>query len=412
MNNRYCSLHLIWIITACIFLSSCKKSDPEVPESTSNLHFYLSDGAENVTKVKSTKNGDMVFVGESNEDAFILRIDRSGKVLWRKEIGGSKRDGFNNFIEASNGDLIAVGATKSKSNGFTQGYVLRFSSSGDVIWEKYFGYSIDNGFYGVVEDNSGNIIATGWQQPSSVDTWILKLSSSGNQIWEQIYSIGPYRSWGVGSTIGSDGNYVIAGPLSKSGIPGETNQYQNFIVCLYSDDGSPKWYDWDTSNYHTRGNKLNFQNKYNYDLHTTSNGFYLFTTFEEPGSKSVIQVIKYDDFGNLISDVRFHGLNNAFFNQAVKTSDGGFLVLGGTDDDETAYNLLRLKSKSYLLKLNSSLVKEWEAYHGGSGSLQRAHNGFYENGQWSIAGNSQDPVTLTNRLMIYQTDENGKLLTD
>jgi len=121
-------------------------------------------------------------IGE-DQDAFIVKYNSSGNVLWATNIGGTLNAGndialdtvgniyitgyFNNLasinsyvaVETNIVSTLSIG--QLSSIGSTDAYIAKYTSSGTAVWATNIGgVSIEYGF-GVATDMSGNVYTTG-----------------------------------------------------------------------------------------------------------------------------------------------------------------------------------------------------------------------------------------------------------
>lgn len=127
--------------------------------------------------------------GSGGKDVALVKLDKNGNVIWHKTYGGTKDDSASSIIKTSDGNYLLVGLTFSYgSNGDV--YVLKINPNGDVVWEKYFGgESVDEG-NAVVETYDKGFVIVGSTRSYGVmglGVYILKLSSSGNLLWQKVY---------------------------------------------------------------------------------------------------------------------------------------------------------------------------------------------------------------------------------
>ncbi|MBL0049274.1 MAG: T9SS type A sorting domain-containing protein [Bacteroidetes bacterium] len=141
-------------------------------------------------------------VNHGANDYWIIKIDTSGNLLWQKIYGGSGSDitykvsGINNNILVSgysssfNGDVIG----NHSLPGNEDVWILKLDSSGNIIWKKCFGgagFEINYTFLNIKGNNtivtaSGNSLdgdltgITGYR-----GTWVFKIDSMGNIIWSK-----------------------------------------------------------------------------------------------------------------------------------------------------------------------------------------------------------------------------------
>ncbi len=142
------------------------------------------------------------------DNAFVAKVDSSGKVLWARKFGGS---GYTRVTAtASNATNVfaagffqgtgSFGGTTLTSNGSNDIFVLKLdTTNGNVVWAKSFGSAnVDNG-WAVAVDASGNVFFAGeyrasfalrsgtnpivLKAPSGYDLFIAKLDTNGNPLW-------------------------------------------------------------------------------------------------------------------------------------------------------------------------------------------------------------------------------------
>jgi hypothetical protein len=97
-----------------------------------------------------------VFAGETNtpgafdnfhgsRDAFILRLDAVGNVIWKKAFGGGQRDEPADLIETDDGHFIFAGLTMSGDGdisdilGGEDAWVMKLNGDGNIIANTTFG---------------------------------------------------------------------------------------------------------------------------------------------------------------------------------------------------------------------------------------------------------------------------------
>lgn len=67
----------------------------------------------------SSRSADNNFINKGQNDALIMKIDTSGKLLWQKTVGGSEIDFCYDATELTNGNIIAVGESNSNNQDIT-----------------------------------------------------------------------------------------------------------------------------------------------------------------------------------------------------------------------------------------------------------------------------------------------------
>jgi hypothetical protein len=135
---------------------------------------YSNDG--NFVVVGDTRSSD-VDVSSNNgaADVWITKISDSGNLIWEESIGGSNFDVPRSIRNTGDGGFIIAGSSRSSNGavssnqGQNDAWVLKMNSNGQLIWEKTFGGSeIDFG-YDAVELSNGSVILVGETNSSNGD---------------------------------------------------------------------------------------------------------------------------------------------------------------------------------------------------------------------------------------------------
>lgn len=117
------------------------------------------EGQEGKVENKSSRHG----VGEF----WCHKLDKDGNLEWRRYYGGSNNDRSYDAIETKNGDFILVGATESQDvdvsdpKGGYDFWVLKINRSGELLWERSIGGSGYDTAKAVVETSTGDYLIAG-----------------------------------------------------------------------------------------------------------------------------------------------------------------------------------------------------------------------------------------------------------
>ncbi len=147
----------------------------------------VSDSIGNIYAVGTTYSSDFPihsngfqpkFGGKS--DAFVVKLNPEGKVIWSTFLGGSKdEDGRGITIDqdgkihivgrtASSDFPTANGALQSKSAGGIDVFVVTFDSNGKMLRSTYLGGSGDDIGYAIKLDNAGQLYIAGTTNSSNL----------------------------------------------------------------------------------------------------------------------------------------------------------------------------------------------------------------------------------------------------
>lgn len=128
--------------------------------------------------------------GAGNADGWVLKLDGSGKVTWQKTYGGPAFDEFGRGVLQIAGGYIVSGDTSSFGAGGGDAWVLRLDNAGAIIWQNTYGgpspdyadliqpIAADGGYVFTADTNSFGV---GGQ------AMVFKLDSTGSVTWQKAY---------------------------------------------------------------------------------------------------------------------------------------------------------------------------------------------------------------------------------
>ncbi len=198
-------------------------------------------GYDVATSIKQTKDGYIV-AGYSNSidgdfstnmggmDCWVVKLDKTGEVEWKKSFGGSSHDKPYGLDVCSDGSYIIAGNTKStdkninKNKGGEDIFVIKLNFCGNTEWISCYGGSGDDGAVSVQQSSDKGFVVAGYSKSNDgdlsenngkTDYWLVKLDAKGMIEWQKTYggSQGDYLN---SMLITNDKTYILAGYTNSS----------------------------------------------------------------------------------------------------------------------------------------------------------------------------------------------------
>ena len=287
-------------------------------------------------------------------------------INWEKNFGGTNFDESWSVIQTSDGNYVFAGRTSSINFNLSSSYggqdfmVIKINSQGTIIWSKNYGGNGQDHAYDLKEDSFGNLIIVGntnstngmiTQFFGNSDIWIIKIDQLGNLIWQK--SLGYQYSENANSveiTHNNDG-YLVCGRNQMSG--------QNNLWILKLDlNGNIVWEN--TYNTIAFAREIIKSNDGNYVI--CGNGF--------SSGVAGYKIIKISPSGNIIWEYTYGGNSSDEPNKIIQTSDGGFIIVGGSASSISGDVLNHYGAQGtydgWVIKLNSLGILEWSKNYGGT----------------------------------------------
>ncbi len=137
----------------------------------------------------------------------------SQEILWLRRFnrGPGVDDYSGRMVLGQDNNLLLTGCSWSLATGSDM-LLIKYTSSGDTIWTRYYDGGENEMGYGIALDHDGNIIVAGYCGNDTIEQQCLlvKFSPEGNFLWER-----KYRHWDMdaytGVVIDDDNNIIVAG---------------------------------------------------------------------------------------------------------------------------------------------------------------------------------------------------------
>lgn len=152
------------------------------------------------------ENGDLLisgisrsFAGNGTQDIYVVRLDSTGQVIWDHFYGGISDEFGARIVPRQNGGFLIAGSTFSYGEGIDDIYFIAIDDSGIVEWEKTFGDSASQNISDLIALSDGGFAVTGkWLENDSVlgQSFVLKVDEYGEMLFLKYYG-GNYFDFGL-----------------------------------------------------------------------------------------------------------------------------------------------------------------------------------------------------------------------
>ncbi len=150
----------------------------------------------------------------------LVRLTPAGDTVWARLYKGPVGPMLNDVREMSDSGFLAVGYEFDTLNGYNTLYLLRTTSTGDIVWTRSLaptGASTEASAMCATADGGFAIVGRiDWVESTRV--WLVKTDAQGDTLWTAVL---PGSGHEVGTDIEqtADGGYVIAGRSEVAGVP-------------------------------------------------------------------------------------------------------------------------------------------------------------------------------------------------
>jgi hypothetical protein len=202
-------------------------------------HDVAVDTSDNVYVV-----GETFSFGAGGTDAFILKYDSAGTLLWQETIGGALDDKAVAVDVDAAGNIFLACSTLSW-NLLGDMLIMKLDSTGAILWQRTWSYFATEYPTNLVVDGGGNVYVVGQADSfgsGDNDAILIKYDTLGTLLWEKRWA-------GAGVDIATDVGFDASGNVY---VTGQTDSFGagDFDVFLlkYLSDGTFVWQQaWGTS---------------------------------------------------------------------------------------------------------------------------------------------------------------------
>ncbi|MEO9512994.1 MAG: hypothetical protein ABJN84_13900 [Flavobacteriaceae bacterium] len=359
-------------------------------EDTAQSIIQTSDGGFAILGFSNSVDGDLEGKTLAVNDYWLLKFSADENLEWSKTYGGSKDDRGQAVIQTSDAGFAIVGYAMSddgdgsNNEGFHDNWILRLDASGNIVWEKSFGFSGHDHSYDVIETTDGGFFFAGFLDVTLSEGegnfgkgksyltrhgvgefWGTKLDASGNLVWRRYFG-GTNNDRAHGVVQADDGGFVMAGFSESDDFDiSNTKGSYDFWVVKVDENGTMLW----EKSLGGTGIEIS------YDIAKTADGAYAITgnTFSSDtdvsrnNGESDVWVIKIDDNGNLVWEKSFGGMGFDAARGIKTTLDGGFVIAGNSKSSDGDADENNGENDLWVIKTDANGNLQYQKSFGGSG---------------------------------------------
>jgi len=211
---------------------------------------------------------------------YLMKTDTLGNILWWKTYGGSQYETCTNMDTTSDGGFILGGWTTSFGGADQDPYIVKTDSNGNFQWQKTINSnSFEDWSAVVLSTKDGGILAVTTEvQKEDVNNKFVKIffnkyDISGNLLWRK--SVGDTLLQAPVFTVkeASNGDVVVIG----------NHQFYNLIIKINANGDSLLM----NTVYYLEGNTCFFPQQYGFDLALIDSGGYAIAGFVIPSPANI-----------------------------------------------------------------------------------------------------------------------------
>jgi len=393
------------VATYCFFillLMNCSSDDSSPANNNNSPEFVKTYGGsknDSAQSVTATTDGGYIVLGhtQSNDnditdkqdesfDYWILKFDANDQLQWQKTYGGSLDDRGNDIIETSDGGYVILGYSFSNNDdvsnnaGLQDYWIVKLNASGNILWEKSFGYQGADSGISLIETNDQGFLITGIldvtasggegntqrtaNRHAGGDYWALKLDISGNLEWSRYFG-GNFTDTPYGVVQTEDNGFIIAGSSDSedTDISGNIGTY-DFWVIKISSSGDLVWEKSFGGSQIDEARAIIKSGDGNYIIagDTRSND----NDVSQNKGAADLWLIKISPTGNLIWEKTIGGSNFDVARAIENSQNNGFIISGSSRSSDIDVSENKGQNDAWILKTDNNGNLLWETTVGGS----------------------------------------------
>jgi len=320
-------------------------------------------------------NDQDVSGNHGRSDVWLVKIACNGRIQWQKTFGGSDIDAANSITTDPEGNVMIAGTIFSNdgnvthNNGGSDAWILKVDQMGNLVWEKNFGDARSDDAACVINAEGGGYIALivsdadVTDQLGNWDVWVLKLDNNGNELWRTVLNNDKF-DFGYKIINSNDGGYIMVGSTSS-------DIFDDAWVVKLDASGHKLWdKKFGGTNAEAFHSIVSVNGGYVAVGSTSSDDGDVVGKHPGLEPSEDVWLVKIDETGNLIWQKCLGGSGTDQGEAIVKTSSGGYAIAGSTqsNDGDVSGNH-GSSSDAWIVEVDGVGNKIWQRTFGGTGQF-------------------------------------------
>ncbi len=150
--------------------------------------FYTNTDSVQAYSIVTTYDHNLIIVGEINNIALVLKMDKVGNIIWNKRLG--VKSILYSIVNTNDSCFVIAGTIYNSINLTNDILCVKINVDGDTIWSKAIDMGYNDYANTVQLTNDNAYIISGYSQltPTSSRIAVAKLDSTGNLLWCNTYA--------------------------------------------------------------------------------------------------------------------------------------------------------------------------------------------------------------------------------
>jgi hypothetical protein len=209
-----------------------------------------SDGGFLFAGYTNSNDGDIAGANHGGNDAWILRLNSSGNLVWQKTYGGTLNESVSSVIKTADGYMVCGNANSTNgdlagqfNHGGADSWLFKIDDNGDLLWQKTYGGSQNDNWSAVRQAPDGGYVLSGTSSSNNgdvagntryADPWVVKINVGGTIAWQKFFGGADVDQADVRDIDASSGKILLTGYTESKN--GDITERKEVAICGTSID--------------------------------------------------------------------------------------------------------------------------------------------------------------------------------